>query len=303
VRAGLLVVVAGLAGCLGSAADHERLGDAAYGRQSFEEALAEYRAALKTAPSADLEAKLGQTAIHTNNFRDAAQSYRTLALEDPARVEEAATGLERVARTADHAGDAVGLREAVSALRGVEPDRFVGRYALGLARSGKLPAQEALLILPAAIAAAPDAGAVDSMLAQYGAALQETTACEAAARMYRAANRRTRDPKLRARVSAGLAACAIQLGQEALAVNQPDVAARWFGEGAAVDSTSDTGRRALVGLGDARVAQGDILGAAMAYQAAIGDESTADTIAQMAAHKLNALGSAQPGPDTLKANQ
>jgi hypothetical protein len=55
-----------------------------------------------------------------------------------------------------------------------------------------------------------------------------------------------------------------------------------------------------VGLGDARVAEGDILGAAMAYQAAIGDAELQDSIAQMAAHKLNAIGSAQPGPDSPK---
>ena len=52
-----------------------------------------------------------------------------------------------------------------------------------------------------------------------------------------------------------------------------------------------TGRRALVGLGDARIKLGDILGAAIAYQDAIDSEST-DSISIMARQRLTALGNA-----------
>ena len=294
-------LAAGLTACTGSAADHERLGDAAYGRERYEEALAEYEAAAHGVTSASLQAKLGLTAVHMRNYREAALSYRNLAARDPSRTEEAVSGLERVAREADKAGDTPALRDAITALRIIAPDRSAGRYALGLARRGGLAAPEAVTILPSAIAAAPDAGTVDSLLGQYAEALRETNACASATRIYRATLRRSSDSKLRAVLADGLAACAAQLGREAMAVNKADSAAYWFGEAVRADSTSEAGRQALVSLGDVRVAQGDILGAAMAYQAAITGAVESDTISQLAAHKLNALGSPQDGADSLKA--
>jgi len=64
-----------------------------------------------------------------------------------------------------------------------------------------------------------------------------------------------------------------------------------------VDSTTWTGRRALIGLGDARVGQGDILGAAIAFQSVVDARtSLADSLARMAADRLRALGAAgEPG--------
>jgi hypothetical protein len=75
-----------------------------------------------------------------------------------------------------------------------------------------------------------------------------------------------------------------------LTVDQAEVAARWFSKAAGFSSGSMTGRRALVGLGDARIKLGDILGAAIAYQDAIDSES--DSISIMARQRLTALGNA-----------
>jgi hypothetical protein len=68
-----------------------------------------------------------------------------------------------------------------------------------------------------------------------------------------------------------------------------------------VDSTTWTGRRALIGLGDARVGQGDILGAAIAFQSVLDERaSPSDSLAMMAADRLRSLGAAGPimTPDT-----
>ncbi|MGH7701546.1 MAG: hypothetical protein ACREMO_00480 [Gemmatimonadales bacterium] len=287
-----------LSACAGAAVDHERLGDAAYGRETYAEALAEYRAAVRISSNARAQAKLGLAALHTQNLREAAEAYQRLAAADETRLGEAASGLELVARAADRSGDGVALREAITALRKIAPNRVAGRYALGLFRGGKLSAPEALVILPAALAAATDAGTADSLLVNYGAAFEETAACGEAIGVYRAARRRSHIPELQARARAGLAECGLRLGEEALRLSQPAVAARWFGEAIVVDSTSDVGRRSLLGMGDARMAQGDILAAAIAFESAIVRDSVADSISQVAARKLNALGSAQPGGDS-----
>ena len=277
--------------CVGGA-NHERLGDTAYSKAIYSEALAEYRAAALSAPSARVWAKIGLTGLHAQSFREATDAYRRLAKEDASRSLEAVIGLSLAARGAQRVNDAVALREAIVAIRTLAPDRFSGRDALGLLRGGKLSPAEALLLFPAALAAAPDAGTVDSLLTSYGNALRETTACEEAARIYRAALRRSRQAKARAAAGEGLTECGLQLGQEALALNQADLAARWFGEAIAADSLSLAARRSRIGLGDARIAQGDFVAAAIAYQSAIGRDST-DSIGHLATQRLNALGNAQ----------
>ena len=64
--------------CAGGA-NHEQLGDTAYSKALYAEALAEYRAASLSDPSARLWAKLGLSALHAQNFREATEAYRRLA--------------------------------------------------------------------------------------------------------------------------------------------------------------------------------------------------------------------------------
>jgi tetratricopeptide (TPR) repeat protein len=284
-----------VAACAGPAADHERLADASYVRGEYPAALAEYRAAAKISPSARVSAKQGAAALHAGEIREAAEAYRQLAAQDGSRADEAATGLELVAKEAERTGDGTALQTAVVALRTVAPNRLVARYTLGLARSGKLGAEETTAILPAALAAASDAATADSLLVLYATASRETTACEDAAGAYEAVLRRSHDAALRPRAADGYAMCANQLGEEALSVERPEVAAHWFGKAATLDSGSTAGRRALVGLGDARIKLGDILGAAIAYQDAVQGES-ADSISTLARQRLAGLaGSANAG--------
>lgn len=139
-----------------------------------------------------------------------------------------------------------------------------------------------------ALAAAGDAAATDQMLVQYGAALQATTACSDAAEIFQIALRRSRDGAIRARAIRGLSDCGLQLGQEALLVDRPEIATQWFERVLTVDSTSDRGRRALVGLGDARVAQGDLLGATIVYQDAMKADPN-DSVSALASQRLARL--------------
>lgn len=289
---GLLVL-----GCRSGGA--ELAGDRAYGAARYADALAAYREAAGKSGPGRVWAKTAAAALHTGDLRVAADAWRRLAADDPTRIEEAADGLEAVARDADRRGDVAALHDAVLALRTTAPERPFGRHALALARRGRVSATEALSILPAAMSAAPDAETVDSLLGAYAAALQASSGCQQAAPAYRAALRRTRSSELRGRAGAGLATCALSLGLVALGGGRAAEAEGWLVQAVRVDSVSWVGRRALIALGDARVGQGDILAAAIAYQSAA-DAGTTDSLGRLAKERLNGLGGGEAAADTSR---
>jgi tetratricopeptide (TPR) repeat protein len=290
-----------LAACPTAAADHERLGDRAFREGRFADAMSEYRAAQKSGTRDRVWAKLGAAALKERALGVAIEAYSALEAADPSRAAEAAAGLERVAHLAERGGngDLVHLAGAVRALRIVAPGRPLGRFALAPAHG--LPAAEALGALPAALASASDSRTVDSLLVAYGGAQRVVTACETATRTLRAVLRRTRDRGLRATASDGVSACALRLGLDALAGEQAEAAERWFEEAIAASEASPSGWRAQIGLGDARLRQGDVLGAAIAYQSVLSAAAVPDTLSKLAGEKLTALGgAAPPTPEDLR---
>jgi tetratricopeptide (TPR) repeat protein len=282
------MLVALWAGC-GKAGDHERLGDQAYGQNRYAQALAEYRQALAEDPDARVWAKAGAAALRTGDLEVASDAYLRLAAEDPTRAEEAAEGLESVARAAERAGDGKRLQTAVVGLGAIAPDRSIGRYALELIRRPGAEATDLVAVLPGAIAVAPDPETVDSLLVVYGAALRETTGCGEALPAFQAGLRRTKVAAVRARAEEGVAACSLWLGLRSEATGMPEDAALWFAAAINVDSNTTVGRRALVGYGDARLRLGDTLGGAMAYQTVVSDAVQTDSIYRMALDRLAAL--------------
>ena len=282
-----------LAGCLGAGSDHERLGDEALAKSDPAAALSEYQVALAVRASAQLYAKIGAAALRADRPLVAAEAYRDLVADDPSRLDEAATGLQLAAEAAERRNDAAGLAAAVTTLRDMAPDRVAPRHVLALVRTGTLTPQELVLVLPYALAAAPDAVVMDSLLGTYGAALRETTACADAVRAYESLQRRARDRRAREVARAGLAACGVQLGLEALEARDRYTAERWFVVASTADSTSPAGRRALLELGDLRRVQGDFLGASLSYQAAIGAAAN-DSLGRVARERLDQLASAVP---------
>lgn len=290
----LLLVFA--AAC-GGASDHERLGDKAYVDGDYAVAFQEYQAATRNHDEAELWAKLGAAALKGDKLTEAAAAYLKLAEADKTRGSEAARGLEQVAALAARDGGDIPLRQAVEGLRRLAPERVSPRHTLALVRSARLEPAEAAALGPLTLAAAGDAAATDQMLMQYGGALQATTACGDAIDIYQVALRRTRDPALRTRAVRGVADCGLQLGREALSVDRPEIATQWFTRVLAVDSTSDRGRLALVGLGDARVAQGDLLGATIVFQDAMKADPN-DSVSALAGQRLTKLGAAAGNADS-----
>jgi tetratricopeptide (TPR) repeat protein len=283
----------------GQAGDHERRGDQAYADARYVEALNEYRAALAKDPDARIYAKSGAAALHTGALEVASDAYLRLAAEDPSRAAEAAEGLEAVARAAERASDHKQLESAVIGLGMIAPNRSIGRYALAVLRQPRADANDLVAVIPAAIAVAPDAETVDSLLWVYAIALRETSGCDQALPLFQAAARRTRNSLLRSRAEDGVAACSLAVGLRAQAAGKNEDAALWFAAAIRIDSNTAAGRRALVGYGDARLKEADTLAAAQAFQAVASDQVQSDSTTQMARDRLEELRARSDLPRTI----
>ncbi len=291
----LLVLVS--TACTRSAANHEELGDRAYAAGSYADALAEYQLGHRAnAGSGALLAKLAAAAMHAEDYELAAESYRSLARRDRSRVEEAADGLDRVARAALAANDRTALTSALTGLREVAPRRPLGRYvvlaALDAVDRGDTAGAAALL--PVAAASAADAARADSLLFVYGRTLVRVRDCSTAVRVFEGVIRRQRAAAVVESAREGLGLCALVEGQRALDQGHPADAEAWFRRATAPGASPDVERAAFLGLGDVRLAQGDLAGAMESYQQALAGGTPGDTISQRAQDKLNALGKAEP---------
>jgi tetratricopeptide (TPR) repeat protein len=295
-RLSLLLLLAVLA-CTRSAANHEELGDRAYAAGSYADALAEYQLGIKTnAGSADLLAKVGAAAMHAEDYELAAESYRSLAKRDRSRVDEAADGLDRAARAALAANDRTALASALTGLREVAPRRPLGRYVVlaALDAVDRGDTAEARALLPVAAASAVDAARADSLLYVYGMALVRVRDCSTGAHVFEGVLRRQRAPAVVESAREGLGLCALLEGQMALDAGKPGDAEAWFRRATAPGASPDVVRGAFLGLGDVRLAQGDIPAAIESYQQALAGGTPGDTISQRAQEKLNRLGKAEP---------
>jgi tetratricopeptide (TPR) repeat protein len=296
-----LAAVALTLACGGSAADHEELGDQAYAAGAYRDALAEYQLALTGgAGRAPLHAKTAAAALHTEDYALAAAQYAALARAERARSDEAAGGLDRVIRGALAVNDRTAVALALAALRDIAPDRPLGRYARGVALDAteRGDTVEALALLPTAAAAAGDARSADSLLFVFGLAAVRARECSTAVAVFEGLIRRGRAPEVLDGAREGLGLCALVEGQRALEQGQPGVAEDWFRRAAAPGATADVARGAFLGLGDVRLAQGDVVGAMVAYQQAIAGGAPGDTVAQRAREKLNALGRPEEFPES-----
>ncbi len=292
-KLGLALTLVLVLGC-GAAADHARLGDRHYREGRWAEALAEYQAAQRGSATAAVWAKAGAAALRVGDLLAAVEAYERLGDADPSRVAEASRGLERVARALRGRRDSASpaLAAAVVAIRRLAPDRPLGRLARVAEAQGTSDRMDELTLLPAAIAGANGAHDVNQLLLRYGTSLRATTACERAVAVYRMVMRR--DPGWNAWRDAGigLAACALQLGLDALAAGRVAFAEQWFIEVTQADPSSPVGLRGRIGWGDTRLQQGDLLGAAIVWQSVLSTPNVPDSLRRMAQDRISDLSSA-----------
>jgi hypothetical protein len=90
------------------------------------------------------------------------------------------------------------------------------------------------------------------------------------------------------------------MGLDAMAGDRAELAEQWFSQASAADSASPVGLRARIGWGDARLRQGDVLGAAIAWQAVITAAGAPDSLVKVAMERLNGLANAAQGTGERK---
>jgi tetratricopeptide (TPR) repeat protein len=283
--------------------DAERRGDEAYAQGRYGEALATYRSLSAEESEPRVLAKVGAAALRAGQLREATEAYLRLAGEDPTRGREAAAGLQGVVTAAERSGAGDVLQDAVLGLQTIAPDAVPGRFALVLAHNEGAEPEELVSLLPGAIAAADDQATVDSLLLSYGRALEVTAGCGQALLQYRAVARRAQDSALRSAARARTGECALTQGLKAQKAGRQEDAVLWFAEASRADSSSVTGRRALVSLGDLRLFQGDTLAAALAFQTAVSASGTErDSIGDVARIRLARLGLEPNAGDTARSD-
>ena len=276
-----------LAACLGGTSRDAR-GDAAWAVGDWTEAHAYYRADAE-ARGGSAWGKAGAAALRAGDWPAAVEAWRRLAAEIPARRTEAVEGIWRAAQGAEAAGDAVALREAAGALVALTPGVPLTRLALRLVQLEGVPGELSGVLYPAALAAVADPASADRVLVQLAEEQLEEGRCGPATATFGAVERRTADSVVRRRAGGAISECAIVLGEAALA-RDPAAAEAWFRQSLRMRSVGDTARRALIGLGDARLRQGDPLGAALHWQEVAG--SGLDELGLRAQERLNALATA-----------
>lgn len=269
----------------GPRANTERRADQDYLAGRFQSAYASYRDAVAASGDARLWAKAGAAAARDGQFGAAIVAYQRLAA-DPGRRAEAADGLTDVAGRARRAGDGSALKGALLALSQLAPGRPLGGFALALARQGGMDAGTATRFLPSAMAVAPDGAVFDSLLLAYAGIMAGRDACDEAAWAFGGVARRSREVAIVDSARHGLARCALAEGRAAADPIQAD---RWLARAAAAGGEPEVVRLALLLLGQARMQQGDPIGAAIAWQRTIDLGSASDSLGMAAAQHLATL--------------
>lgn len=290
------LAAAALLGACHLADDAEREADQAYAAGRYRIALDGYRRLADRSASGRLLAKAAASAAHAGERKEALATLVRLAEEDPSRVAEAVDALIALADDAAGPGDVKVIADAALAIRRFAPDRLPPRLALAALRSGVVTGADANVLIPYALAAAPEAAAVDSLLLRYAHTFDGALQCDQAVAAFRAVLRRGNAPALRPEAAEGAAQCALRLGEEALAQGQGDLAERWYRLGVTTDSASLTSRAAMLGIAHARRLRGDLAGARAALERAGTPDDSLGRAAQSALQLLDSLNTAGEVP-------
>lgn len=283
-----------LTACHSAGSDRERLGDAAWHDGRWNDAVGWYRT---VAPSARVTAKLADAAFLADSLAVAAAAWTKLGVDDPQRAGEAASGLARTAVAAERDDNPPALVLAIAGLRRLAPGWPLGRLSLRLAHEPGPFDTLATSVLPAALAAGPGRGAADSLILALGRALRASGDCQRAVPTLEGAVRRGGNAGIGEDLVRELGACQLSLGLQALSKQLPTEAEPWFDRAARSDPLGQVGRRAMVGFGDARLAQGDMAAAALAWQGVAAAPVSPDSITALALERLR-LGNSGAATDS-----
>jgi hypothetical protein len=274
-----LLLVAVLVGCGGARNTPERLGDEAWHRGQWAVATAQYRL-VGDAPR--LLAKRADAALLGGELMGAATLYRQLGAADPTRTGEAAAGLVRVAEAAQRTGNVHALAASIAGIAEAAPGWPLGRLALRLPPDVRWDPALMGAIGPAGLASG---GSGDRWLLALGRSYRAANRCPEAIAALETLRRRDRGAAADT-AGAELASCHLRVGLAALSAGRPGEADFWLGQAATADPLGASGRRALVALGDARLAKGDLAGANLLWQQVLTAPVSPDSITVMALERL-----------------
>ena len=284
-----LLLLAALVGCGGAQEAPERLGDEAWHRGDWAAAASHYA---RAGDSPQLLAKRGDAALAVGSLGEAATHFRRLGEADPERTGEAAAGLARVAAAAERGGDYTALAQSMVALQSISSGWPLGQLALRLPIDGPWDATMASTLPVMGLAA----GGGDRWLLVLARGRQSAGRCDQAIAPLETLRRR--DGGVLADTAGRLlASCELALGLEALAAGDETAADQWLQRAASGDLLGASTRRALVALGDRRLAQGDLAGALLYWQEVLTAPVPPDSITVMALERLRAPEPSVEPPD------
>jgi tetratricopeptide (TPR) repeat protein len=136
-RSALLCLVAALAACSPRTSEQNavRRGDVAFAEGDYDEALAEYRLAVRQGSDDPMvTARVAHTYALMNRVDDAGDLYKDAVAREPDLTDQAISELMRLAREAQASGDRFAMASAVETARQLNPAVGVGNLALPLAR-------------------------------------------------------------------------------------------------------------------------------------------------------------------------
>ena len=132
-----MLLLAGLAACSPRASEENavRRGDQAFAQGMFEEALAEYRLAVRQgADDPETAARVAHTYAIMGRVDDAGAYYIDAVTREPALADQAISDLMRLAESAHASGDRFAMATAVETALELQPGIGVGDMGLSLAR-------------------------------------------------------------------------------------------------------------------------------------------------------------------------
>ncbi|MDZ7780338.1 MAG: tetratricopeptide repeat protein [Gemmatimonadota bacterium] len=191
-------------------------GDIAFATGRTDEALAEYRLAMRqSSDDAEIHARVAHTYARLGRVDDAGQNYANAVAVDSSYVGQAVSDLMRLARNAHQSGDAFAMATAVETALDLEPAVGVTDLALPLARhyfeSGEYG--QALPFYQVAMSEMRDS--TPEIVFEVGQAYEEIGDCERALVFFERFRARAR-PWERGEVDWYIGTCAFNVAEELL---------------------------------------------------------------------------------------
>lgn len=179
-----LIAVAASACVAGAAEDGATLrGDQAWAHGDYEEALAEYRLAVRRgANSGDAHLRVAHAYARLGRVDEARQAYRRAIAVEPDLADQAVSDLVRLARTAQDQNDRFALASALEAAVELNPDVNFSRLAFPLASHYAANGEHARALVFFQRALSGDS--VPEVLYATALAYEEVGACESALAFY-----------------------------------------------------------------------------------------------------------------------